>query len=125
MGPEKKFETKVKNFLSTLGIYALGTEKQKMTNPPIGYYEKRFANRNTKKGLPDMHVCIHGISLEVEVKADDGIPSDLQIRMCEQIRNSGGHAYVVYPNGFNDFKEIVMNLVYHTDDKKKWPIILK
>ena len=125
MGPEKKFETKVKNFLSVLGIYALGTEKQKMASRPIGYYEKRFANRNTKKGLPDMHICIHGISLEAEIKADNGIPSNLQIKMCEQIRNSGGHAYIVYPDGFNDFKEIIMNFIYYKADEKERPIILK
>lgn len=124
MGPEKRFETKVKNYLSNIGIYALGTERQKMVNFPIGYYEKRFANRNTKRGLPDMHVCIKGISIELELKADNGKPSDLQIKMCQQIRESGGHAYIVYPSAFDQLQEIIANIILERGDVPR-PIILK
>lgn len=125
MGPEKKFETKVKNYLSTKGIYALGTERQKMIIQANGYYEKRFANRNTKRGLPDMHICIKGLSIELELKADNGKPSELQIRMCQQIRESGGCAYIVYPSAFDKLKEIIANMLYGRIDENPGPIILK
>ena len=124
MGLEKQFEQRLKNFLSTIGIYALGTEKQKMLVKPIGYYEKRFANRNTKKGLPDMHICICGVSLEVELKAENGTPSNLQIKMCKQIRESGGHAYIVYPSGFKELKQIISDTVMGELDGE-WPLILR
>lgn len=112
MGPEKTFETSVKQFLSDCGIYPLGIEKQKIKAMPIGYWEKRFANRNTKKGLPDMHICIYGHSIEVELKQQNGKPSDLQIRMCKQIRDSEGVAFILYPSGFEAFKEFIHNIIY-------------
>lgn len=94
-----------------------------MSVKPIGYYEKRFANRNTKKGLPDMHICICGTSLEIELKADNGIPSELQIKICEQIRESGGQAFVLYPSGFFQFQKIVKDM--KNDLFYDIPIILK
>ena len=112
MGPEKSFENKVKNFLSEQGVYPLGIEKQKMLAKPIGYWEKRFANRNTKKGLPDMHICIYGYSIEVELKQQNGKPSDLQIKMCQQIINSRGIAFILYPSGFEVFKRFIHNIIY-------------
>lgn len=112
MGPEKSFETKVKKFLSEQGVYPLGIEKQKITVTPVGYWEKRFANRNTKSGLPDMHVCVLGHSIEVEVKQQNGKPSDLQIKMCQQIIDSEGIAFVLYPSGFETFKRFIHNIIY-------------
>ncbi len=112
MGPEKSFENKVKNFLSEQGIYPLGIEKQKITIAPIGYWEKRFANRNTKSGLPDMHICIYGHSIEVELKQQNGKPSDLQIKMCQQIIDSEGIAFILYPSGFETFKRFIHNIIY-------------
>ena len=124
MGPEKTFENSVKLFLSEQGIYPLGIEKQKIKAMPIGYWEKRFANRNTKKGLPDMHICIYGYSIEVELKQQNGKPSDLQIKMCKQIRDSKGIAFVLYPSGFETFKRFIRNIVY---DKyiENLPLILR
>lgn len=126
MGKEKDFETnKVKCFLKSKGIYPLGLEKQKMTIDPIGYYEKRFANRNTKRGLPDMHIVIHGQSFEVELKAENGTASDLQIAICNQIRNSGGNAFILYPSGYGLFKKIIEYIIINKSPIKNCPLILK
>ena len=38
MAAEKLYEERLKKWLETEGIYALGTPKQKMTVPPCGYY---------------------------------------------------------------------------------------
>lgn len=104
---EKQFENKVKKYLQSQGVYALGTPKHKMTVSPVGYYEKRHGSVFTKSGLPDLHVCIHGHSIEVELKREGGRPSELQLFMIEQINNAGGCALIVYPRHFEQFKELV------------------
>lgn len=96
MAAEKLFENRIKQFLQSLGIYALGTPIQKMNVPPIGYYEKRWGSKMTKKGLPDLHVVVKGQSLEFELKAPDGKASELQKNKIEQIIKSGCQGAVVY-----------------------------
>jgi hypothetical protein len=79
---------------------------------PRGYYEKRFGGgKFSKNGLPDMHICIRGMSIECELKAPNGRPSELQLFMINQINTSGGMAMVVYPRDFDDFKEIVNSIL--------------
>lgn len=128
MGNEKSFENQIKTYLKNKGIYPLGYEKQKMIKNPIGYYEKRFANRNTGSGLPDMHIVIHGFSFEIEIKSENGKPSNLQLQICNQIRNSGSFAAILYPSGFERFKDIINDIcelgkyvVYN----EIYPLILK
>ena len=70
MAAEKSFEDKLKDWLESEGIYALGTEQQKMTTPPCGYWEKRWGGgKYIKSGMPDMHIVVYGISIEAELKA--------------------------------------------------------
>lgn len=111
MGNEKNFENKIKKYLKDNGIYPLGFEKQKMAATPIGYYEKRFANRNTGAGLPDMHIVIYGFSIEIEIKAKNGKPSDLQLKICDQMRKSHSLAFILYPSGFKYFKHIIEAII--------------
>jgi hypothetical protein len=93
---EKNFENRLKKWLESEGIY------------PYGYYEKRWGGgRFQKSGLPDMRITIGGIALEVELKASNGTPSDLQKHNIKQINCSGGFGFVLYPEGFEDFKSIV------------------
>lgn len=111
LAAEKNFETRLKKWLQTKGIYPLGTPGDKMDVKPIGYYEKRFANRMTKSGLPDMHISIKGMSIEAEIKAEDGHPSKMQLFMINQIITAGGFAFVVYPSGFEKFKKFIEGLI--------------
>jgi hypothetical protein len=86
----------------------LGEPVDRMSAPPCGYWEKRWGGgRYTKSGLPDMKITVNGISLEVELKASDGIPSALQKRNIRQINRSGCFGFVLYPEGFENFKKIV------------------
>ena len=124
MAAEKNFETRLKKWLQSEGIYPFGTPADKMTTIPIGYYEKRFANRMTKSGLPDMHICVKGMSVEAEIKAENGTPSDMQLFMIDQIRSSGGFAVVVYPSGFDKFKQFIIDLK-HEKYNKELEVILK
>lgn len=111
MAAEKNFENRVKEWLKGLGVYPLGTAADKMLVPPIGYYEKRWGGGYSKKGLPDMHIVVNGINLDVELKASNGIPSDLQKQKVRQINESGSIAFVLYPEGFEQFKKIVEGVI--------------
>ena len=96
MAQEKLFENRIKKWLETQGIYPLGTPTQKMTVPPIGYYEKRWGNQMTASGLPDLHVIVKNRSLEFELKAPKGRASELQKQKIEQIIKSGCCGAIVY-----------------------------
>lgn len=107
MAGEKNFENQIKRYLQSVGVYPLGTPRCKMSVSPVGYYEKRHGSVFTKSGLPDMHICINGQSIEVEIKAEKGVLSELQKFMIEQINDAGGCALVVYPRHFEQFKKLV------------------
>lgn len=94
MAGEKNFENKVKKFLKDEGCW----------------YVKYFANRNTRSGVPDLLACVNGYFVAIEVKAENGKPSDLQLWNVVQIRNAGGIAIVLYPDQFDEFKRLIDEL---------------
>ena len=108
MGPEKTYETKVKKFIEAEG----------------GWYVKFFANRMTKEGIPDILACINGHFVGIEVKAQKGHPSALQLHHCSEIRKAGGFAFVLYPSGFEKFKQFVSDLKKDAFNKEM-PIIMR
>lgn len=110
MAEEKNYENKIKRYLQSKGIYPLGSvyDAEKV----IGYYEKRFGCSFTPAGLPDMHICINGYSVDVELKATKGKPSQLQLRCIEQINKSGGKALLLYPKDFEEFKEVIECVIH-------------
>ena len=119
MAQEKQFENKIKEYLKKRGIYPLGTPADKMTVKPVGYYEKRWGGgRYVKSGLPDLHIVIRGVSLEVEVKAQDGVESELQMQKRQQIIDSGALAYVAYPSGWDKLKAIIDGLLIDKFNKE-------
>lgn len=108
MAEEKNLENRLKKWLELMGIYPLGCSIQKMTVPPRGYYEKRWGGgKFTKAGLPDMHICVKGKSIEVELKATNGKPSDLQLHNLKQINESGGCGLLIYPQDFEKLKRVI------------------
>ena len=94
MGSEKNFEQKIKRFLDEEGAW----------------YVKYFANRNTRSGIPDILACVNGHFVAIEVKAQNGHPTALQIHHCTEIRLAGGFAFILYPSGFEEFKQFVYGL---------------
>lgn len=108
IGPEKIFENKVKKFIEEKG----------------GWQVKFFANSYTKIGVPDILACINGYFVGIEVKAENGNPSELQKYHCEEIRKAGGFAFILYPSGFDDFKNFVYGLNCEKFDRDL-PIIMK
>lgn len=94
MAAEKQFENKIKAWLKDNGCY----------------FVKFFANRMTKTGVPDILACVNGHFVGIEVKAQNGKPSELQLYNVKKIRESGGLAFVVYPSGWDELKEILTSL---------------
>lgn len=95
MAEEKRFENKVKEYLKSIGCYPFGTPEDKITQNVIGYYEKRWGGGQfTKAGLPDMHVVIKGKSIDLELKAPNGKPSELQLKNLYFI-NKNSRAYIL------------------------------
>lgn len=115
--PEKRFEEKLKKWLESEGIYALGTPVQDMTTPPCGYWEKRWGGgKYIKSGMPDMHIVVNGISIEAELKAPNGRPSELQIQKLNQIDEAGCIALVLFPKDFENFQKLVRHIKgYHME----------
>lgn len=91
MAGEKNFENKIKKFLKERGWW----------------HVKYFANRNTKSGVPDILACVNGCFLAIEVKAENGKPSPLQIWNRDNIQRSGGLSIILYPDQFNDFVDFI------------------
>ena len=95
MAQEKNFENKIKTWLKDHGCY----------------FVKFFANRMTKTGVPDILASVNGYFVGIEVKAQNGRPSELQLYNVRKIRESGGFAYIVYPSGWDELKEILTGLL--------------
>ena len=109
MAREKIFETRVKRYIESQG----------------GWQVKFFANKYTKVGVPDILSCINGYFVAVEVKADNGIPSELQLHTIKLIRDAGGFAFVLYPSGYELFKDFVKGLKHNNFNWEDMPVIIK
>ena len=108
MAAEKSFEKRLKKWLVSEGIYALGTPEQGIITPPCGYWEKRWGGgKYTKSGLPDMHIVVNNINFDFELKAPNGRPSELQIQKINQISDANCIGVVLYPKDFEKFKAVV------------------
>ena len=119
MAEEKRFEGKVKRFLHSVGIYAAGTPKQDMINEQHGWYLKHWGGGMSKSGIPDLIMCVNGIFMAPELKAPDGKPSDLQKKNISMINQGNGIGMILYPEGFEQFKNIVkgaLNCNFHIQD---------
>lgn len=108
MEAEKLYENKIKKFLESEGAW----------------FVKFFANRMTKKGIPDILACVNGYFVGIEVKAQNGRPSALQRHHCSEIRKAGGFAFVVYPSGWEQLKKFISDLKKDTFDRES-PIVMK
>ena len=95
MASEKIFENKIKSYLKSIGAYFI----------------KTHGDRFSKVGTPDILACINGHFVAVEVKAENGKPSELQLYHIEQIKKAGGYAVILYPKDFENFKKDVENLL--------------
>ena len=105
MAAEKNFENRLKKFLEDEGCW----------------FVKFFANAYTKSGIPDILCCCNGYFLAIEVKAPKGKPSELQKWNIKMITLSNGIGVVLYPDQFDDFKELIRHL-RDGEDFEAWKI---
>ena len=71
----------------------------------------------TKTGVPDILASVNGYFVGIEVKAQNGKPSELQYYNVRKIRESGGFAYIVYPSGWEDLQAVLRGLLNDTFDR--------
>lgn len=91
MAEEKQFENKIKRLLKERGAWFL----------------KTFSNGIQRAGVPDLLVCYKGRFIGIEVKAEKGVISPLQIREIVHIRKAGGYALEVRPSNLDDLIKIL------------------
>lgn len=101
---EKTFENKIKKYLDDRGAW----------------FVKYWAGAQfTKSGIPDILCCINGYFVGIEVKAQNGKPSEIQIFNIRKIKAAGGFAFVLYPSAFGEFERFIEDLerdVYNRDE---------
>lgn len=97
-GSEKLYENKIKAFLKKEGIW---------------YIKYWGGAEYTKAGIPDILACVNGIFFGIEVKSATGKPSELQLFTIEEIKKSGGVAFVLYPKDFERFKSTIKAIKNH------------
>lgn len=92
MAKEKLFENKLKSFLRT----------------SHAWYIKYWAGAQfTKEGIPDILACINGYFFGIEVKANTGKPTLIQLVNLRKIREAGGYGILLYPDNFDGFISFV------------------
>ncbi len=111
MAEEKSFENKVKDWLEEQGIYSAGKPQDKKTVPEIGWFAKIWGGGMQKSGIPDLIICVNGFFISCELKASNGRPTVLQKKNTAAINRSNGIGIVLYPEGFEQFKKIIMGVI--------------
>ena len=107
IGAEKNYENKIKTYLHSKKCYCV----------------KYFGCMYSTSGTPDLLCCINGHFLAIEVKAQDGVPSELQLQKIKDIRNAGGFAYVAYPSGWTKLKDIIDGILEDRFNKEEEMIL--
>ena len=108
MAQEKSFENKIKRYLKDSGAYRV----------------KYFGCSYSESGTSDILACVNGYFLAIEVKAQTGKPSELQLVKINDIRKAGGFAYVAYPGGWERLKDIIDGLLIDKFNREE-DVILK
>ena len=110
MAQEKSFENKIKKYLESRGAWFI----------------KYWAGAQfTKSGIPDILACVNGYFVAVEVKAQYGTASELQLHHIGKINEAGGFAFVLYPSAFGAFKEFIEGLLREEFNRGEIPVIWK
>lgn len=107
MTPETRFKNEVQKWLISQGIYQAGTPEQKMIKPINGWFVKIWGGGMQKEGIPDILMTVNGVFISLELKSATGKPSELQKKNTAMINNSGAIGLIVYPDGFENFKNII------------------
>lgn len=86
MASEKQYEEKIKAHLKSL---------------PRTWFFKVWGGGFQKAGIPDIIALINGHFVAIEVKAEKGKPSPLQLYNIDRINAAGGYGIITYPSDWN------------------------
>lgn len=111
MAAEKQFEGKIKKHLHSIGVYQAGTPSHQMQVDQIGWFTKIWGGGFQKSGIPDLILCVNGFFITVEIKAPNGKASSLQKMNTARINKSNGISIILFPDGFENFKEILKGVI--------------
>lgn len=90
VGPEKLFENKVKAFLKQL---------------PKCWYFKVMGSMFQRSGIPDIIGIVNGTFFALELKAEDGKPTALQVYNVQQLKYCGAYAKIIKPSDWELVKK--------------------
>lgn len=94
---EKDFENKiVKTFLKSLN--------------KCWFFKVHGGSMFQVAGIPDIIGVVNGKFIALELKAEKGTPSQLQLRIIRLIKAAGGYAKVVYPKDWEEVEEELRRL---------------
>jgi Holliday junction resolvase len=87
---EQQIQKEIIKYLESIGAYTIKTI------------------RTNRAGTPDIIACLDGKFIAIEVKRKGNKPTPLQLAKIEQIRASGGLAFVAYSKDdvINQLKEL-------------------
>ena len=92
MASEKNFENKIKAYLKSIDAYFI----------------KTHGDRFSRIGTPDIIACINSKFIALEVKGENGKPSELQLYHIEQIQKARGYGAIIVPTeGINKIKKYI------------------
>lgn len=94
-----------------MGVYAAGTPEDKMVLDPVGWFFKVWGGGYQKSGIPDLIICVNGIFIGCELKSSTGKPTELQKKNIKMINGGKGIGLILYPEGFEQFKNIVKGVI--------------
>ena len=104
---ESKLEEQVEKFMNDKGIWQLA----------------RYQAQSNQNGLPDRLYLYKGFLLGLELKADGGKPTKLQLKKLKAINDNGGIGLIV--KDVKIVRYLITILDYYTDDKIRHYYIFK
>ena len=92
---ESNFQKKIIKYLESIDAYVF----------------KHNASAISKAGVPDLICCYRGLFIGIEVKKDNkSKPTELQKYNINKINECGGIGFVLRPDKFELFKELIKGL---------------
>lgn len=95
MGPEKKFENRVKEWLDSLRH---------------AWYFKVHGTAATGAGIPDIIACVNGVFVALEIKSDKGRLSEIQKATLRRMDRSGALKFILCPSNFGQIRLFIEEL---------------
>ena len=92
------------------------TKLIKLIEKNNGYVVKFNASAISKIGVPDLLACINGKFVGLEVKKENGKPSEIQLWNIKKKKKSGGIAMVVKPSDYENIEKLIKKLGDDNDE---------